>query len=248
MTNALVISYMEQAEETLWQSISMIHAVTKAEAARGADKIMNTTKGWVEGLQKKAPENAMLAKVFPKPLTGPGADEKRFYDSAVDSPKYRKAPLDGMGKGERAILTALAQAARPRTQEYVGIATNYSCNSGTFKTYLSRLRTNQWITGGGDALEITDAGKEALGDFHPLPTGESLIKLWLSRLGKGEGAILAVAVDKYPDAVTPEYVGQQTDYSHTSGTFKTYLSRLRTLRLIDARGDIRASDELMGGT
>ncbi len=34
MVNALVLSYREEAEETLWQSISMIHAISKAEAKR----------------------------------------------------------------------------------------------------------------------------------------------------------------------------------------------------------------------
>ncbi len=213
---AIIGQQSEVMEETLWKAIEQVHTVAASASKTHASE-------------------DMLSKVFPQPLTGPGA---RGYEETEET----------LDKGPRSILTALAQAGRPRTQEYVGIAAGYSCTSGTFKTYLSRLRSNQYISGRGDALEITGAGKHALGDYDPLPTGTDLVDYWISRLDKGPSSILGVVVDKYPDSVPPAYVGQETGYSPTSGTFKTYLSRLRTLRLIDGRGDIRASDELMGGT
>jgi hypothetical protein len=42
-----------------------------------------------------------------------------------------------------------------------------------------------------------------------------------------------------------EDIGERANLAHKSGTFSTYLSRLRTLELIESgRGWVKASDEL----
>jgi hypothetical protein len=225
--DAVVLSYMEAADETLWQAIASIHAMSKAEAAAGPKTITAYM-----GQPIYRPSGAL-----PRPHKGPM--------SAL--PKEQGGPGYGeMGKGERKILAALAQAGKPRTAAYVGVVTDYSSTSGTFTTYISRLRTKGYIDGPSSALVATDAGLAALGEYEALPSGRDLIDYWLNRLPKGEAAILRIAVDKYPDAVPAAYVGQETNYSHTSGTFTTYVSRLRTKCLLEGRGDIKASAELMG--
>lgn len=58
---------------------------------------------------------------------------------------------------------------------------------------------------------------------------------------------LTLAKDlKLPDdeAVAPPEGGVMPTYLPRSGTFDTYLSRLRTLELVEGRGDLKASDEL----
>jgi hypothetical protein len=48
----------------------------------------------------------------------------------------------------------------------------------------------------------------------------------------------------YPKALTRAELGVAASLSDRSGTFDTYLSRLRTLELIEGRGELRASEEL----
>lgn len=159
------------------------------------------------------------------------------------------ASTDGqkLVRGERLILTALAQVeGKPRSAAYVGAAAELSSSSGTFGTYLSSLRSQGLIEGSGDALRITEKGVMALGPYEPLPTGEALVERWCNRLGGGAARILRAAAAAYPQGLSAEEIGQQANISPTSGTFGTYLSKLRTLRLIEGRGEIKATAELMG--
>jgi hypothetical protein len=153
-----------------------------------------------------------------------------------------------LGKGERAILTALAQAGRACSRNFIALRAGYSAGGGSFQTYLSRLRTAAFIEGAGDQVRITDAGMQALGTWQPLPSGRALVEYWLGQLGKGESSILRVLADRFPAAVSRPELGESTGYEHRGGSFQTYLSRLRTLGLVDGRGDeLRAGAELMEG-
>jgi uncharacterized protein len=147
--------------------------------------------------------------------------------------------------GLRRIMIALAQYPQGRSARQVGILAGLSSKSGSFNTYLSKGRSSGWIEGERGLLRITDAGLDMLGDFDPLPQGEALLNYWLNELGdSGAARILRVLADRYPKAVSKEEVGRAADLSHTSGSFNTYLSRLRTLELAEGRGDLRASDTL----
>ena len=54
------------------------------------------------------------------------------------------------------------------------------------------MRSNNFLNGSGDNLDITDSGLEALGGFDPLPTGADLLAHWLHQLGKAEREALRV--------------------------------------------------------
>jgi uncharacterized protein len=133
-----------------------------------------------------------------------------------------------------------------RTKKQVALLTGYAHNGGSFGNYLSSLRSPGHIQGGVGGLQITDAGKDALGDFDPLPTGVELQRYWLDQLGKAEGEILAVLIDAYPNVLTKEDMAAQTpsQYAPTGGGFGNALSRLRTLELIEGRGEMKANDTL----
>lgn len=147
-----------------------------------------------------------------------------------------------LGKGERAILTVLAQYPGGKGRRSLGTLSGYSSNGGSFGTYLSRLRGKGYIDG-SDPVRITEAGLEALGEFDPLPRGEELQRYWLDRLGKGEASILRVLIDQYPNVVQREELGRLAGYEASGGSFGTYLSRLRTKELIDDR-ELRATEAL----
>lgn len=55
---------------------------------------------------------------------------------------------------------------------------------------------------------------------------------------------LTALANVYPKAMTRAELGEAANLSDRSGTFDTYLSRLRTLELIDGKGELRASEEL----
>lgn len=149
--------------------------------------------------------------------------------------------------GLRRILTALAQRPQGLTNRQIGIRAGMSSQSGTFSTYISKARTEGWIVDEGTTRSITDAGLKALGSYSPLPEGAALLEHWLSELGNsGAARILRAVAEAYPKALSNEQIGDAAQISPASGTFSTYLSKLRGLELIEGgRGTpIKASAEL----
>jgi hypothetical protein len=146
--------------------------------------------------------------------------------------------------GLRRILVALAQRPQGLTNRQIGVRAGLSSKSGTFSTYISRGRTQGWIEGRG-VLTVTDAGLTALGSYDPLPVGPALLEHWLGELGSGGASrLLRVIAEAYPRTLTNAEAAEAAELSAKSGTFSTYLSRLRTLQLIEGRGELRASEEL----
>lgn len=173
---------------------------------------------------------------------------------ATHSPARAPAPTPNVGTGDgspevgsgglRRMMIAIAQ--RPGLDNRkLGVRAGMSSRSGTFATYLAKMRTNAWVTDRNGGFAITDAGVAALGAYEPLPEGDALRQHWLRELGAGGASrILAAICEAYPNGIGQEQVGEKTGMSSRSGTFATYLSKLRALELIDGRGELRASDEL----
>jgi hypothetical protein len=148
-----------------------------------------------------------------------------------------------LGAGERKILAALAQHG-PCNAGRLTLLSGYSY-TGTFRTYLSSLRTAGLIEGKNTGtMSITDAGL-AHGPFDELPTGEALRRHWLNFFGAGEGKILQALFDN-PNGLDAQQLCALTDYEYT-GTFRTYLSSLRTAGVLvgSNTGVMRVSDELL---
>ena len=97
------------------------------------------------------------------------------------------------------------------------------------------------MEGGQEGLRITEEGLEALGTVDPLPSGQALVEYWKSKLGKAERSILEVLVSAYPDSLGKETVAEAAGYAADGGGFNNALGRLRTLELIEGRGELRAS-------
>lgn len=147
-----------------------------------------------------------------------------------------------IGGGMKRMMIALAQRS-PLTKRQLGVRAVMSSRSGTFGTYMARLRTNGWIDG-SEQITITNDGIEALGNYEALPEGAELLNYWLAELGEsGAGRMLRCLADAYPKALSKEELGEAANISSSSGTFGTYLARLRTLELAEGRGEIRASKE-----
>ncbi len=155
--------------------------------------------------------------------------------------------LDGpfkLSSGERRILTALAQYPQGRSKVQVAVLTGYAASGGGFNNYLGALRSRGLIKGDGDSLRITETGIQELGSWEPLPTGSALVDYWRGRLGKAERLILEMLTQVYPDPLSKAEVAVKAGYEANGGGFNNALGRLRTLELVQGRGELRASDDL----
>lgn len=142
------------------------------------------------------------------------------------------------------ILKALRHRPNGLTSRQLGVFAGMSSKSGTFSTYISKLRTEGLIEKGqNDQFTLTPLGQNSTEDIPPLPRGRELSNYWVSQLGRGEGKILTTLCGVYPESLSKEKLAEFTGFS-LSGTFSTYLSKLRSLELIEGSSEIRASSEL----
>ena len=162
-----------------------------------------------------------------------------------DAPASRPGPeLLGLGKAERAILSVLAQFPAGRTKRQLAMLTGYSAKGGGFANALGRLRSSGLVVR-GEPITVTDAGLERIaGQYEQLPSGPALLEHWCRQLGKAERLILSELVTAWPDALAKEELAARTGYAPTGGGFANALGRLRTLQLVDGRGELRADETL----
>ncbi len=149
-----------------------------------------------------------------------------------------------MPKGQRAILTVLAQSHDgTSSRSRLALLAGYAPSGGGFNNYVGALRSSGSIEG-SDPLTITSSGRLDLGEVEPLPTGQALVDFWMEKLSKAERAILGALVDAYPKALTKEMIATVAGYEPNGGGFNNALGRLRTIGLIDGRGEIKAAASL----
>lgn len=242
-----------ELEQELKEKPESVDQATIDEMMHGAEN-----KGYCRGLDEgydlaiSTLENHKNQKTVIAHVNPPEAMENP--KTAVAISKIAKAAVKhiadsgqekNISAGDRKILSVLAQYPQGRSKRQIALLSGYSVKSGTFGTYLSRLRSNGWIVGSGGNLQITQEGISALGIYDPLPVGEALLQHWFRQLNKGPRAILEVLAKSWPQEMTRDSIAESAGYSATSGTFGTYLSKLRTLELIEiVSGGIRASDDL----
>ncbi len=159
--------------------------------------------------------------------------------AGLDPPRRATAADGELGRGERAVLTAIAQH-RKVDREQLRVLTGYKRSSRD--TYLQKLRARGLITDGWP-VSATPDGIAALGDYEPLPTGRALRDYWLQRLGAGEARILQALVDEHPRGLERSEIDERTGYKRSSRD--TYLHKLRARHLIRTQGrHVFAAEEL----
>jgi hypothetical protein len=153
-----------------------------------------------------------------------------------------------IGKSHRAILTVLAQHPGGCEKGKLTLLAGLSW-TGTFRTYLSALRTAGYISGGNhEAMRITGAGLDALGHYEMIPSpGPELAEYWCrnTKFNETERQILRAFVS-HPRGLTAEQICEVVGKEWT-GTLRTYLSNLRTSGVIVGRNNevMRASEDLL---
>lgn len=149
---------------------------------------------------------------------------------------------------QKAIASALA-AHGTLSQRQLGLFTGYAHKSGSFANSMSGLRTRGYIEGGGQAITITAAGRDALdanGGYEPLPTGRDLVDWWLNRLPKAQAAMLGALLGVFPDPLSVDELAERTGYAAGSGSFANNRSKLNVADLIHGGRDALYAADTIG--
>lgn len=188
----------------------------------------------------------------PKSSNGNGHSERKrsYVPSPIPAARVTQRSIPrasvgdiALGKGERIVLTAIAQYPDGADREQLTVLTGYKRSSRD--TYIQRLQASGLIQVGSDGIFATEAGMASLGlDFESLPTGEALRQYWLDRLGGGEREILRLLIEADGEAVPRDDLGEAIGYKRSSRD--TYLQRLAARKLVEVvgPGEVRASPML----
>jgi hypothetical protein len=193
---------------------------------------------------KAAPSRA------PTRANGPAISPARTPVARAASRRHEADGQDRPLGAERKPLAALA-AVSPAgmTEGQWRVAAGFK-NSGTWSTYRGRLSGAGRIEERGGVWFATEQGIADIGDRMPTmpPPGKELVEFWTSRIS-GAGKILRYLAEIYPAAIDRDQLATELGHTLTSGTFSTYLGRLRTPGLIEVGRDkmVRASPMLMEG-
>ncbi|MGH7176897.1 MAG: ATP-binding protein [Tepidisphaeraceae bacterium] len=163
--------------------------------------------------------------------------------SNASTPRERPTKSDGdLPVGEQATLRALIQFPKGLHRNQLSVLTGYK--RSTRDAYIARLREKGLVEAYGAFVSVTEAGKAALPNAEPLPTGEALRDYWYRELPEGERLVLQFLVESYPTSVDRAMLDNETGYKRS--TRDAYLSRLVAKQLVlDAgRGRVQASPTL----
>lgn len=132
------------------------------------------------------------------------------------------------------------------TKSQLALMAKMSPRSGSYSTYLSRLRSANYLAEADGQIGISDAGLEFVGVTPTEPqTQAEVLAMWSSNLNGGARRMFDYLVQEYPRAISRQELGDAVEMSPGSGSFGTYLSRLKSNRLIKVSdGTIKANGDL----
>lgn len=202
-----------------------------------AQKIGDYAHMEVKLVSKTPPE-----KIIEKPFFRLTSDGKKQMSNVRDEERgfIGENKDTNLGKGEREILTAIAQY-EEATTKHIAVLTGYKATSR--REYLRKLVAAGYVRKVGESYLATQAGLDALGDFTPLPTGRALLEHLMQTLPEGEKKLFSAIVGEYPNPVTKEWLQTETNYRATS--VREYARKLIARKIVEmANGGYKASDKL----
>lgn len=188
--------------------------------------------------------------IYGKVVTLPASAARRDLETHISRghAERARAELDrvmtgngDLAKGERAVLTALAQDPDGLTREQLTTLTGYA--RSTRDKYLQALAGREALRASGELLFASETGLALLGDFAPLPRGAELLSFWRARLPEGERRLLEVVVENWPNPIERDAAGQAAGIARS--TRDKYLQKLASRKLVESVGtQVRASQLL----
>lgn len=176
--------------------------------------------------------------------------DKTPIDDTLLLPTFMAA-LDGEPKpitgGAMRMLQVLAtRYPMTFTKSQLALMAKMSPRSGSYGTYLSRLRSAGYLAEADGQIGISDTGLEFVGVTPTEPqTQAEVLAMWSSNLNGGARRMFDYLVQEHPRSVSRQELGDAVEMSAGSGSFGTYLSRLKSNGLIKVSdGNIKASNDL----
>lgn len=150
--------------------------------------------------------------------------------------------------GEMRLLKILAQRSPMRiTRSQLGVLAGVKSTTGTFRTYMSKLKTSGMIEVSGDFVMASSAGIEASGEQPNSPASvEEVIEMWRKSLPAGVAKIFNTIIEAHPNWISRGEVAAALGISELTGTFRTYISILKSNKLIETEGaNVKLSEDLL---
>ncbi len=196
-------------------------------------------------------------KTLKQPKVNPQTFKNMKYEVKVKpQPVIKQEQVDWRSDGEgeirvtggalRMLKVLVSRYPMKLTKSQLATFSKMSPRGGTFGTYFSLLKSNNLIETNDDLLQASREGIDYLGE-EPAPpqSTEEIVTMWRDNLTGGARRMFDVLVDKYPDYVSKEELGELVNMSHVSGSFGTYLSMLRSNGLVDTDSQgVRASGNI----
>ena len=203
------------------------HALGEAHAANEIEKYVPRGASSAEAVQRAIPgqKSNFVTK-----------EPKATVEGALERPLQKI--VDAI-----AWWHSLAIAAPSKPQ--VAFRAGYAPGGGSFARYMSELRSRGLIEGrGGDGIMLTEAGRGAAASPETPATVDDLHAAILGQIDAPLVKILKPLLAAFPDAVSKSDLGAASGYEPAGGSFARYLSSLRSLELIERRGEPRAQEWL----
>lgn len=227
---------------TARQAMSVVHADFKALASKGARLARDLTalaKSAGAMFDVKLPE-LPAHKIENLKVPGPPVTVR------ITDPLWNKRPVQHelLDEGSfkvygtpKKMLQAIAEfeaiGVSEPTRGMVASWCGIKSNTGTFKTYVSTLAAPGLVSLHDDRMALTDKGRDCVAPVTGVATTEELLGRASGLFGKTPANILKILHDAYPKEVSREEIGERLEVSHESGTFKTYISELRSAGMIE---------------
>lgn len=163
-------------------------------------------------------------------------------------------PNGDLTRPQQRVLAALAEFAgigiKAPSRSMVASWLGVKAGTGSFKNYLSELRVRGFVRDPSpDRLSLTEEGEANAPEVQAAVTTEELLRRSESVLGSTTAKILRMVHEEFPGFVTRESVAERLGISAGTGSFKNYISELRTAGMIEDGTDrtIRAAEWMMLG-
>lgn len=207
----------------------------KAVAPQQPGLLPDTRKSTVPSPQPPAPSKQVVKYV-------PGKDVD-LSARTVDAKK--------LCAGERKMIQVLHRVhPNSLTRGQLATLSGIKITGGSFRTYLSGLRTFGFIQETGDTVSLIP--ENVTEDYRHLLSGTPIsraevLNMWNAKLCRGERSMLEILLKDRKD-MTREELSELSAISMTGGSFRTYLSKLRSNGLIEeVNGMVRITDTLFLG-
>lgn len=153
-------------------------------------------------------------------------------------PITHSTPENGLSRPVQRVLAALAEfEAIGRTQGVSRASVASWCgvkaSTGSFKNYLRQLRVAAMIEDvNGDQLRLTDVGRAAAPPVDAPVDTDGLLARAAAIFGSTGAKLLRLVHGKYPEYADRQWLADELGISPETGSFKNYLSELRSAGLI----------------